>query len=209
MTSSIAALETKSGPRLADNTHVTPGSCSDSVMKTMNMNMKAFSVIELVLAIVILGLVAALAIPQFSRAAVNPTSNDLKTNLAVLRTAIEMYAQDHGFYPGQRHAGLASAPAGSPEAFLLQLTQYSDADGAVSPTPTEQFRFGPYLRDGIPLCPVSVGRPSSQVHLIDGVTAPCFAPSARESGWVYNFNTGYIAANSPGSDEDGVPYDSY
>ena len=29
------------------------------------------------------------------------------------------------------------------------------------------------------------------------------------AGWVYNYETGYIAANTPGEDMQGVRYDSY
>lgn len=178
-------------------------------MNTKDMNRTAFSIVELVVVVVVLGIVAALAIPKFSAAAVNHEVTDLKTDLAVLRTAIEMYHQDHGVYPGQNDAGDDTAPAGSPAAVVRQLTRYTDAQGRTSETSDARFYFGPYLRDGIPPCPVSVGLPSAELHLVAGRSAPVFDPAAEKTGWVYNFQTGYIAANSPGTDEKGVRYDSY
>lgn len=167
------------------------------------------SLVELVVAVVILGVLAALAIPHFSHAAVSDDAGDLRTDLAVLRTAIEMYYDDHGFYPAQRSAGTAGAGLGTAAAFIRQLTQYTDAEGHARATPGEPFGYGPYLRDGVPPCPVSVGRPSAAVHVIAGMTGPAYDPTAPHAGWVYNYETGYIAANSPAQDPLGVRYDSY
>jgi general secretion pathway protein G len=177
-------------------------------MNNRDMNRGAFSIVELVLVVIVIGIVAALAIPKFSAAAVNHDRVNLKTDLAVLRTAIEMYYHDHQAYPGQQDAG-SDAAAGSAAAVVLQLTRYTDAAGRVGEMRNEEFRFGPYLRDGIPPCPVSVGRPSAEIHLISGDALPAFDASAASAGWVFNFQTGYVAANSPGVDESGTRYDSY
>lgn len=178
-------------------------------MNTRYMKTRAISVVEVVIVVMVIGVLAAMAIPQYSQAAVNQTQIDLKTNLAVLRTAIEMYAQDHGAYPGQRGIGDDTAPAGTPAAFVRQLTLCSDAEGCVGESRSDRFHFGPYLRDGVPLNPVAVGRPSAEILLIDGDAAPGFDAAAPHTGWIYNFETGYIAANSPGVDDGGARYDSY
>ena len=178
-------------------------------MNNQDMNRNAFSIVELLVVVVVLGIVAAMAIPQFSQAAVDQDQVNLKTDLAVLRTAIEMYYHDHGAYPGQKDTGDASAPAGSPSAFVQQLTLYSDAAGCVSEASSARFRFGPYLHNGIPPCPVSVGRPSTGFHLITGNAIPAFTPTVTSAGWVFNVETGYLAANSPGMDKAGTRYDTY
>lgn len=171
------------------------------------MRTRALSIIELIVAVVILGVVAALAIPRLSQGAVNDTKADLRARAAILRTAIELYYDDHGTYPGQKATG--AAPAGSPEAFAAQLGRFTDADGVVSDTPGARFCYGPYLRDGTPICPVSTPTPSGQVALIAGDALPGFDESATGAGWIYNYQTGYIAANSPGIDTRGARYDSY
>lgn len=172
------------------------------------MMQRAISLVELIVVVVILGVVAALAIPRFSRGAVNPGEADLKTDLAVLRTAIEMYFHDHGAFPGQRPAGAKGAEAGTAAAFVRQLTEYTNADGWASATPEARFCYGPYLRDGVPRCPVSEGGVSAGVHVIGGEAVPGYAPGI-EAGWIYNRETGYISANAPGVDTQGVRYDSY
>ena len=176
-------------------------------MKTARVERRGFSIVELVLAVVVLALLAAVAIPRLSQAAPNSDARDLRASLAVLRTAIELYHQDHGRYPGQRPAG--SAGAGTAAAFIHQLTQYSDADGHASITRSETFCYGPYLRRGIPLCPVAPAGPSARVHVITGGAVPAHDPTAGGAGWIYNPDTGYIAANSNDVDADDVRYDTY
>jgi general secretion pathway protein G len=178
-------------------------------MNTPDMQTRGFSLIELIVAIVILGVLAALAIPRFSQGAVNPREADLKTNLAVLRTAIEMYYHDHHAYPAQKAAGAVGAEAGTAAAFVRQLTQHTDSEGRACASATETFCFGPYLRDGVPPCPVSSRSPSAEVRLISGELDPAYDSSADSAGWIYNYETGYIAANAPGEDAQGVRYDSY
>jgi prepilin-type N-terminal cleavage/methylation domain-containing protein len=178
-------------------------------MHTLSMKTSAFSLIELVVAVVILGVLAALAIPRFSHGAVNESEADLRTHLAVLRTAIEMYYHDHGAYPAQKAADTAGAEVATAAAFIHQLTQYTDVDGRVGPAPSATFRYGPYLRNGVPQCSVSAVGPSADVHVITGAAEPAYNVTVPHAGWIYNCETGYIAANSPGQDQLGVRYDSY
>jgi prepilin-type N-terminal cleavage/methylation domain-containing protein len=178
-------------------------------MNTAQMKKHAFSLIELIVAVVILGVLAALAIPRFSQGAVNDSEAELRTNLAVLRTAIEMYYHDHGAYPSQRPAGTVGAEAGTAAAFIRQLTQYTDAEGHARTTSDDMFCYGPYLQNGVPPCPVSAGHPSAVVHLIAGKAEPAYDPFATHAGWIYHYETGYIAANSASTDMRGVRYDSY
>ena len=178
-------------------------------MKNINMNTRAFSLVELVVVVVILGVLAAMAIPRFSQGAVNQPEDDLKVNLAVLRTAIELYHNEHGVYPGQQSAGGPSAAAGTTTAVIRQLTQYTTAEGKACTSGSEEYCFGPYLQNGIPPCSVSADHPSAVLHLIAGRELPGFTAQAPDAGWIYNYETGYIAANSPGVDDRGIRHDSY
>ncbi|MFQ5805298.1 MAG: prepilin-type N-terminal cleavage/methylation domain-containing protein [Phycisphaerae bacterium] len=178
-------------------------------MNTLDMKKRAVSLVELIVVVVVLGLLAAVAIPHFSQGATDDCGSRLKTDLAVLRTAIELYYQDHDAYPGQRAAGTVAAGAGTAAAFIRQLTQFSDAEGRVSPTPSEVFCYGPYLQRGVPRCPVSPAGPSARIHLLSGPAVPAYIKTALNAGWVYNYETGYIAANSNAADARGVHYDSY
>src|SRR5215210_5277539 len=79
-----------------------------------------FSLMELGVVLVVLGLVATIVGPRMSRAAAGPSphlhGDILSGQLRMLHTAIDEYAADHaGRYP-----------EGDPEAVTLQLTAYSD-----------------------------------------------------------------------------------
>lgn len=184
----------------------TPGSVTRQKEHYPKMK-PARSLLEVVIAVVALGVLAAVSIPRLSQAAPADAEAELRAALTVLRTAIELYHEDHGAYPGQRSAGFRGAEAGTAAAFLRQLTQYTDAAGRASPTPGPDFPFGPYLRDGVPLCPVAVAGPSARVRVIRGRQQP--ACDGSTAGWIYNCDTGYVAANSDAVDSRGMRYDAY
>jgi general secretion pathway protein G len=170
---------------------------------------RALNLLELVVVVVIFGLLAAIAIPRLSSAAPADTEGSLRRNLSVLRSAIELYYRDHGAYPGQKGAGTPESGLGTEAAFALQLARFSDAQGRVADEPDGTFCYGPYLRAGIPACPVAPRRGKQGVHLVSGRTVPVFTPSATEAGWVYNYQTGDIVVNSDVYGVSGARYDSY
>ena len=57
---------------------------------------KAFSLIELVVVVVIIGIIAAIAIPKMSKGAQGAADSAVTGDLALLRQAIDMYANEHG-----------------------------------------------------------------------------------------------------------------
>lgn len=166
------------------------------------------SAIEVVIVIIVMALLAALVVPRLSRGATAQETDPLGRELAVLRIAIEMYYDSHGAYPGQKDAGAAFGEAGTPEAFVAQLTLFTDGEGRVSTTRSAEYSHGPYLRDGVPACAVaSVAHPAA-VHVIDGDAFANYQPGV-DAGWVFNCRTGYIAANSAMRDPKGTRYDEY
>ena len=170
---------------------------------------RALNVLELVIVVVIFGLLAAIAIPRLSSAAPADAARSLRRDLSVLRSAIELYHRDHGAYPGQKGAGTLESGPGTEAAFALQLTRFSDALGRVADKPDGSFCYGPYLREGIPACPVAPRQGKRGLHLVSGKTVPTFTPSATEAGWVYNYHTGDTVVNSDAYGVSGARYDSY
>jgi general secretion pathway protein G len=61
---------------------------------------KGLTLIELLIVIIILGALAAIAIPRISTSARAAKTNACNTNVDTLNTAIEMYKIDKGDYPG-------------------------------------------------------------------------------------------------------------
>jgi type II secretion system protein G len=60
---------------------------------------KGLTLIELLIVVIILGALAAIAIPRISTSATTAKSNACKTNVDTLNTALEMYNMDHSAYP--------------------------------------------------------------------------------------------------------------
>ncbi len=167
-----------------------------------------FSLLEVIIAVILLGIVAAVAIPRFSTAAEAPDQRSvLRSDLQLLRIAIERFYQDHGFYPAQRGDGVH--PPNSPEAFRAQLTRHTDASGHVADTPDEVFGYGPYLRDGIPPCPLRFDDHAAEVFIAETNAPPSLSPDGPAPGWIYESSTGRIWPNSDTVDPTGRPYHSY
>lgn len=133
---------------------------------------QAFSLIELVIVIVILAVISAIALPRISRGAKGADESALGQNLAILRSAVEMYAAEHGgTYP-------------KVATFADQLTKYSDRAGATADTKDATKIYGPYLHR-VP--PITIGDNAGK----SGVAAAAGADVA----WIYNETTGKLSAN--------------
>jgi len=135
-------------------------------------NRRAFSLIELVIVIIILGVISAIAIPRMMRAGEGADVVGLQSDLQVIRGAIEMYRYEHQAFP-------------TLAAFSDQLTKETDASGALGTG------FGPYV---VSIPPLKTG-----THKDDtGVAATAGAPIAEgggATGWLYDAATGSIWAN--------------
>jgi len=168
---------------------------------------KAFSMVELVIVIVILGIIAAVAIPRISSGSKNAGESALKANLASLRNAIDWYYGEHNTsYPGAKTDGTNAAD--TPEAFVNQLIQYSKQDGTVSVDKDAAFPYGPYIRITFPALPVGLNAGKKTITVVNQVT-PLVATPGNGTGWVYNTATGEIIANSSDLGNDGFAYSTW
>ena len=162
-----------------------------------------FTLIEILIVVVILGILAAIVIPQFSDATYEARQNTLKDALRYLRTQITIFkAQHRDIAPGYPGGNLSSTPDSAD--FLSQMTLYSDEVCNTSSTPSSVFTFGPYLSQ-MPNDPMTT---QSGVLVVTGTTMP--APDESQPyGWIYNPQTLQIIPNLQGSDPQGVPFISY
>lgn len=142
------------------------------------MEHRAFTLVELLIVVMILGILAAVVIPQFSDASTDARLSSLVTNLQTIRSQIELYRLQHD--------GLGPTNA---TGFPDQMTKKTDADGTVNPVG----EFGPYLQR-IPRNPFS-----NSINVSNGTPGP-------SKGWYYNGGTGEFRANDGGA-TDGVAHD--
>jgi type IV pilus assembly protein PilA len=67
-------------------------------VKKLNTRRGGFTLIELMIVVAIIGILAAIAIPNFLRFQLKAKSSEGKTNLAAIRTAEESYFAEYGVY---------------------------------------------------------------------------------------------------------------
>ena len=104
----------------------------------------AFTLIEILIVVIILGILAAIVIPQFSGASDDARTSSVMTQLQTLRSAVELYKLQHlDQYPTTD--GTADADNWSWDL----LTQKTTEDGS-----TTNGDLGPYLQS-IPLNPLT------------------------------------------------------
>jgi general secretion pathway protein G len=153
---------------------------------------RAFTLIELLIVVAILGILAMAVVPHVTSAAQVARENTLKDELRYLRTQITIYKAQHN-----------NIAPGSNGDFVLQMTQYTSEGGATSAVRDATHRLGPYFKR-VPINPltqtesVKISAAADLSTEIDGTSA-----------WIYNPATLQIIANLAGNDHDGTAYSQY
>jgi len=162
-----------------------------------------FTLVELLIVVVILGLLAAIVIPQFSTAGMEARENMLRENLRVMKVQIGSYRAQHSdVSPGYPGGDTDLSPTA--EAFEEQMLKFTDINGTINNVRTNQFRYGPYLHR-IPPNPFNQ---EATIEIIDDENDPPVV--ADEShGWVYKPADIIFRADSLGQDLNGEDYYSY
>jgi type IV pilus assembly protein PilA len=167
---------------------------------------KAFTLAEVLIVVAILGILAALAIPQFSSHAEEAKESAAKDNLRILRQQIEIYAAQHnGVPPGYPNGDTTATPVYI--FFYAQLTKPTNDAGKVAPlgTPAPSYPFGPYIS-------TMPSNPFNNIKIISmlGNNEQFPADATAEAfGWIYKPSTKEIRLNWPGTDKKGVRYYDY
>lgn len=133
-----------------------------------------FTIVEVLTVIVVLGILAAIVVPQFSDASTDAKLSSLKTNLQTVRAQIELYKIQH-----VDGSGVENYPTFAN--FVDQMTKASKADGSTADIGTSGFNLGPYLQ-AIPDNPYT----GSNTVGTGGVGT---------SDWYYDQSTGVFRAN--------------
>jgi len=170
----------------------------------------AFTLVEVLIVIVILGILAVIVIPQFSNASVQARENTLKDDLRFLRLQVQVFgAQHRDVPPGYPGGNTGSSPSASD--FEDQMTLFTSESCATSTTVSTVYKFGPYL-SRIPFNPINN---QTDVYIVNNGTAMPAAGTlplmngSTPYGWIYKPQTQEFMANLAGSDSNGTPYASY
>lgn len=128
-----------------------------------------FTLVEILIVVVILGILAAIVVPQFTSASEASRESAVRMDLHRLRTQLELFKeQHHNSYPSMAN-------------FADLLTLSSDADGNTAPRGTPGYPYGPYIMQ----------MPRNSFTSGDTVGNG----AAGTSDWYYDETTGELRAN--------------
>ena len=130
---------------------------------------QGFTLVEILIVVVLLGILAAIVIPQFTSASESAKESNLETQLRTVRSQLELYKIQHD----DTYPTLAQ--------MFLNLTESTNAAGATTGT-----LFGPYLLKD-PVNPFTVGT-TGNVVVANGA-------AASTNGWTYNVTSGEFRAS--------------
>ncbi len=142
----------------------------------MKSSRNAFTLIEVLIVVIIMAVLAATIIPQFTESTDDAKQSAVDFNAHTMRSQIEMYRMHHGDYPSFAQ-------------FAAQMTQKTDASG----TPGAGGAYGPYISGGV--------LPANPYNNMNDVAATAADPATTaddSTGWQYNETTGGFWPNHNG-----------
>ena len=172
-----------------------------------------FTLVEILIVVVILGILAAIVIPQFTSASTEAKESALVSDLQSIRSQIELYKIHHNDnLPGVAngtHVGNGGALVG----FTIAMTSRTNQLGETGTDPT-LYRFGPYMQrvPDNPFCG-TVGSENT-VSIVDARIA-AGAVGSDATGWIFvgsGTDAGLFQANDSASNElvtPAVPHADY
>lgn len=135
----------------------------------------AFTLVEILIVVVIMAILAATIIPQFSDSARDAKTSSATFNLHTLRAQIELYKAQHE----------GRLPSGT----LVELTSRTNVAGTVG-TSAATHPYGPYLKE----LPDNPFTKSATVKAI--TTDPAAASDVTTThGWIYSTTSGMVWIN--------------
>ena len=166
-------------------------------------NTRGYTLAEILVVVIILGILAAIVIPQLSTATTAARNSMLADDIRLMRTQTLVFKWQHrGIAAGYPDLDRTKPPTEA--AFISHVTMSSTPAGATASPGTAGFQYGPYMRE-IPPNPVN-GKSSVQI-IADGAAFPSEANDSH--GWIYQPSTVTFRADSTGNDDLDIPFFEY
>ena len=133
-----------------------------------------FTLVEILIVVVILGILAAIVIPQFTEASTEAKTSSLCTDLQTMRSQIELYKIQHN----------DNLPGSGGATFVQAMTGYTDITGAVVGAPGPNV-YGPYVQQ----------IPTNPFNDLSAIREDGAAAGANSDGWRFDTTTGAFQAD--------------
>lgn len=179
------------------------------------MNKRAFTLIELLIVVAIIGILAAIAVPNFLNAQIRAKVSRMQADHRSLHTAMMMYRVDNNSFHQHSHAPNQNAPLTTPTAYMA--TSPADAFGMNAVDKQgDQYYGGSIHWEPI----AAYGDQANQQRLISiypglagwlGSTGPSTSIGG-EGAWTTKYHWTYASSNglvSPGILQTWVPGQPY
>ena len=142
-------------------------------------NQRGFTLVEILIVVIILGILAAIVIPQFTNASNDARKSNLSSQLQTLRAQVELYKLQHKEAPPK----LITGGAAQWDVF----TKYSDINGGVNAAggPGTAFPYGPYYQH-VPANPLTQAATATLINA---------GGPGGHAGWIYDEATGKVGAS--------------
>jgi len=154
---------------------------------------RAFTLVEILIVVIILGILAAVVVVNFADIPGTVKETNLKENLSKIRAHIQVYRNQHADLPnGDRLAE--------------QLTKPTNFAGDVTDVRGGEYIYGPYIEQ-MPTNPMTG---LGTIRTTDDPSA-LFPPGDQNAGWWYNGASGRFYADLADgvADRDGQAYNRY
>ncbi len=148
-------------------------------MRSSRRNSSAFTLVEILIVVIVVGILAAIVVPQFSEANTDSQTSALQSNLRTIRAQLELYKLQHKeTYPAF-------------DTFTAQMTSYTKETGEAKENKdaTNGYILGPYL----------MSIPNNPFTKTNTVGADDSTPTA----WYYNATTGQFKSNDGDATREG------
>ena len=148
-----------------------------------------FTLVEILIVVIILGILAAIVIPQFTEASNDARVSAMISDLQTVRSQVELYKVQHLDNPPGTVSGTWTIGN-----FVPHLTGITSAQGVTVARGTEG-ALGPYLQK-FPTNPFGSGTAAESALVADATGAIDPNTASGNLGWWFNSTTGNFGVNT-------------
>lgn len=119
---------------------------------TSKIKQQGFTIVELLIVIVVIGILAALVITTFTGIQQQARDTERQTDINAIHSHVEAYYAQNGYYPALADLTAANLTGLDPDA--LTAPGQTTAPTAAAPT-TDRYQYAPVQADGTTACAAS------------------------------------------------------